>query len=67
VDSRAFIAAERRLAQARQQRADDAARRAVLAQGGGLAVALLPVLIFVAYLARAIVRPVLRPRRWPCG
>jgi signal transduction histidine kinase len=56
----AFIATERRLAQARQGQSDQAARRAVAAAIGGLTVSLLLVLIFAGYLTRAIVRPVLR-------
>jgi signal transduction histidine kinase len=55
-----FIATERQLAQARQERADGAARRAVLAVVGGLAVALLLVLGVTAYGVRAVVRPVVR-------
>jgi CHASE3 domain sensor protein len=56
----AFIATERRLAQAQQGRSDEAARRAVAAAVGGLAVSSLLVLLFAAYLTRAIVQPVLR-------
>jgi len=56
----AFIETERRLAQAQQARSDQAARRAVAAAAGGLAVSLLLVLIFAGYLTRAIVQPVLQ-------
>jgi signal transduction histidine kinase len=55
-----FIATERRLAQVRQERADGAARRAVLAVVGGLGAALLIVLGVTASWARAVVRPVVR-------
>jgi CHASE3 domain sensor protein len=55
-----FIATERRLAQAQQGRSDEAARRAVAAAVGGLAVSSLLVLLFAGYLTRAIVQPVLR-------
>jgi signal transduction histidine kinase len=63
VEFDAFTAAERRLVQAQQGRSDEAARRAVVAAVGGLAVSLLLVLIFAGYLTRAIVRPVLRSAR----
>jgi signal transduction histidine kinase len=59
-DFDAFIATERRLAQAQQGRSDEAARRAVAAAVGGLAVSLLLVLLFTGYLTRAIVGPVRR-------
>jgi signal transduction histidine kinase len=59
-DFDAFIATERRLAQAQQGRSDEAARRAVAAAVGGLAVSLLLVLLFTGYLTRAIVVPVRR-------
>jgi CHASE3 domain sensor protein/GAF domain-containing protein len=59
----AFIGTERRLAQARQQRADGAARRAVLAVLGGLAASMLLVLVFAGYLTHAIVQPVRRAAR----
>ena len=55
-----FIGRERRLAGSRQARSDEAARRAVVAAVGGLAVSLLLVLVFAGYLTRAIVQPVLR-------
>jgi signal transduction histidine kinase len=55
-----FIATERRHAEALQERADGAARRATVAAVGGLAVSMLLVLVFAGYLTRAIVRPVLR-------
>ncbi|HEV3495692.1 MAG TPA: CHASE3 domain-containing protein, partial [Actinomycetes bacterium] len=58
-DFDAFITTERRLAQAQQVRSDEAARRAVAAAVGGLAVSLLLVLVFAGYLSRAIVQPVL--------
>jgi len=60
VEFAAFTAAERRLAQAQQGRSDEAARRAVVAAVGGLAVSLVLVLVFAGYLTRAIVQPVLR-------
>jgi signal transduction histidine kinase/CHASE3 domain sensor protein len=55
-----FIATERRLAQAQQERSDAAARRAAAAAVGGLVVSLLLVLVFAGYLTRAIVRPVMQ-------
>ena len=55
-----FIAAERQVAQVGEQRADDAARRAVLAAVGGLAASMLLVLLLAGYLARAFVQPVRR-------
>jgi signal transduction histidine kinase len=60
VDFDAFIATERRLAQAQEGRSDAAARRAVVAAVGGLVVSLVLVLIFAGYLTRAVVRPVLQ-------
>jgi signal transduction histidine kinase/CHASE3 domain sensor protein len=55
-----LIAAERRLAEALQERADGAARRAGVAAAGGLVASMLLVLVFAGYLTRAIVQPVLR-------
>ncbi len=55
-----FIATERRLAQAQQERSAAAARRAAAAAVGGLVVSLLLVLVFAGYLTRAIVRPVMQ-------
>ncbi len=60
VDFDQFIQAERRNAEALEARADGAARRAVVAAVGGLAVSMLLVLVFAGYLIRAIVQPVLR-------
>jgi signal transduction histidine kinase len=54
-----LIAAEQRLAAARQQRSNRAARWAVVAAAGGLAGSVLLVVGFAGYLQRAIVRPVL--------
>jgi signal transduction histidine kinase/CHASE3 domain sensor protein len=62
-DFDSFIGTERRLADARQAGSDDAARRAVLAAAGCLAVLLLLVLALAGYLARAIVQPVLQAAR----
>ena len=56
----AFIASERGLAQAQEDRSDQAARRAAAAAIGGLLVAVLLVLAFTGYLTRAIVRPVVQ-------
>jgi signal transduction histidine kinase/CHASE3 domain sensor protein len=55
-----FIETEGRLAQAEHGRSDQAARRAVAAAVGGLAVSSVLVLVFAGYLTRAIVQPVLR-------
>jgi signal transduction histidine kinase len=59
-DFDAFIGTERRIAAARADTSDDAARRAVIAAGSALAVSILLVLAFTGYLARAIVQPVRR-------
>ena len=63
----AFIASDRRLAQAEQGRSDVAARRAVAAAVGGLTVSLLLVLVFAGYLSRAIVQPVRRAAQMAVG
>jgi CHASE3 domain sensor protein len=63
----AFIATERRQAQAQQGRSDEAARRAVAAAVGGLTVSLLLVLVFASYLSRAIVQPVRRAAQMAVG
>jgi signal transduction histidine kinase len=55
-----FIATEARLTQALEERSDDATRRAVAAAVGGLVASMLLALGFAGYLARAVVRPVLR-------
>jgi signal transduction histidine kinase len=55
-----FRASERTLINTRQDRADTAARRAVVAGVAGLAVSVVLVLLYAAYLMRAIVRPVRR-------
>jgi signal transduction histidine kinase len=53
-------AAERRLGATREDRADSAARNAVLAVIAGLAGSTLLILLFAGYLTRAIVQPVRR-------
>ncbi|HEV2901978.1 MAG TPA: CHASE3 domain-containing protein [Gaiellaceae bacterium] len=55
-----FVGAERALASAREERADSAARRAIIAAVGGLGGSILLVLLFAGYLTQAIVRPVRR-------
>jgi signal transduction histidine kinase len=54
-----LIATEQRLSAARQERSDQAARRAALAAAAGLAGSVLLIVVFAGYLQRAIVRPVL--------
>jgi signal transduction histidine kinase len=54
-----LIATERVLSAERQERSSRAATRAVAAAAGGLGGSVLLVVIFAAYLTRAIVRPVL--------
>jgi CHASE3 domain sensor protein/GAF domain-containing protein len=56
----AFIATEHGLAQAQEDRSDQAARRAVAAAVGGLLISVLLALAFTGYLTRAIVRPVVQ-------
>jgi HAMP domain-containing protein len=56
----AFIATEHGLAQAQEDRSDQAARRAVAAAVGGLLISVLLALAFAGYLTRAIVRPVVQ-------
>lgn len=53
-----FIAAERKLAISRQDSAGEAARRAIVAGSAGVAGSVVLVIVFTAYLARVIVRPV---------
>ena len=55
-----LVAAEKKLAATRHQRADDAARQAIIAASVGLVVWLLLIILYVVYLTRAIVRPVRR-------
>jgi signal transduction histidine kinase len=54
-----LLATERDLAAARQGRSDRAATRAVAAAAVGLAGSVLLIVVFAAYLTRAIVRPIL--------
>ena len=53
-----FMAAETRLARSRQDRADDAARRAAIAVTVGIVGSILLVLLFAGGIVRSIVRPV---------
>jgi signal transduction histidine kinase len=55
-----FVAAEQRLAVARQSFSDNAVNRAILAAACGLAGSILLIVVFTGYLNRAIVRPVRR-------
>jgi signal transduction histidine kinase len=55
-----FIAAERRLFAARDERSQRDARRAIIAAAAGLAGSILLIALFGAYLARAIVLPIRR-------
>jgi signal transduction histidine kinase len=55
-----FVAAEQRLAVARQVASDKAVNRAILAAACGLAGSILLIVVFMGYLSRAIVRPVRR-------
>jgi len=55
-----FLENERALVAKRQENADDDARRAVVAASAGLAGSVVLILLFTAYLARAIVLPVRR-------
>jgi signal transduction histidine kinase len=55
-----FVAAEQRLAVARQRESDVAVNRAILAAACGLAGSIVLVVVFRGYLSRAIVRPVRR-------
>jgi signal transduction histidine kinase len=55
-----FLAAERSLGATRQERSDDATRRAVIAATTGLGGSVLLILLFAGYLTRAIVWPVRR-------
>jgi HAMP domain-containing protein len=57
---RELVAAETKLGATRNQRADDAARQAIIAASVGLVVSLLLIILYVVYLTRAIVRPVRR-------
>jgi signal transduction histidine kinase len=54
-----LLATERALSAARQERSDRAATRAVAAAAVGLAGSVLLIVVFAAYLTRAIVRPIL--------
>jgi signal transduction histidine kinase len=54
-----LLATERDLSAARQARSDRAATRAVTATAVGLAGSVLLIVVFAAYLTRAIVRPIL--------
>jgi signal transduction histidine kinase len=53
-----FMAAERGLSAARQDRADAAARRAAIAVAAGLAGSILLVLLYAGVIVRSIVRPI---------
>jgi signal transduction histidine kinase len=53
-----FMAAEAAVARTRQDRADDAARRAVIAVTAGIAGSILLVLLYAGDIVRSIVRPV---------
>jgi methyl-accepting chemotaxis protein len=55
-----FLAAERRLFATREERADFDARRAIVVAAGGLAGSMLLIVLFGAYLTRAIALPVRR-------
>jgi len=55
-----FTGAERGLAASREDSSDTAARRAILAAAIGVAGSILLILLFTGYLARVIVRPILR-------
>ena len=55
-----FVATERGLAAARQQRSEAAAGRAIAAAAVGLAGSILLILVFASYLTQAIVQPVRR-------
>jgi signal transduction histidine kinase len=55
-----FVAVERRLFDAREQRSDDDARRAIVVATAGLAGSVLLIALFAVYLTRAIVLPVRR-------
>jgi signal transduction histidine kinase len=55
-----FVASERALAVARQERSDAAAQRAVVAAAVGLGGSIVLIVVFAGYLTRAIVQPVRR-------
>jgi signal transduction histidine kinase len=55
-----FVAVERRLFDAREERSDDDARRAIVVATAGLAGSVLLIALFAVYLTRAIVLPVRR-------
>lgn len=55
-----FVATERVLFAAREERSNAAARRAIVAGAGGLAGSIVLILLFSGYLTREIVRPVRR-------
>jgi signal transduction histidine kinase len=57
---RELVAAENRIGGSRERRADEAARLAIIAASVGLAGWLVLIVLYVAYLTRAIVRPVRR-------
>jgi signal transduction histidine kinase len=59
-DFNSLVAAERRLAESRQDRSVTSARRATIAAVVGLGGSVLFVALFVVYLSRAILRPVRR-------
>ena len=55
-----FIAAERNLGAARQERSDAATRRAVIGAATGIGGSIFLIVLYAGYLTRAIVRPVRR-------
>jgi signal transduction histidine kinase len=55
-----FLASERALAVARQERSDAAAQRAIAAAAVGLGGSIVLIVVFAGYLTRAIVQPVRR-------